>query len=124
MAVISLSITLAHPYFTRESLDNAQASERFLCHTQDAPPERLHGQAITLEHTPHTPHNKACYRQENEDKERELPANENHATQVDDNHDWVLQHKVKATHNRVLHFGHVARYTGQHIALTLTREIA
>ena len=67
-------------------------------------------------------HHIARHRQEDQDEQRQLPTDGNHAGQVDQDQDRILEQHVKRAHDRGLDLVHITRHPCDDIPLSLLRE--
>ena len=123
-ALVAPLEALGHVALGAEGLDDTQPAEGLLDLADELAPQRLRLEAIALEALAHTPHNEARQWQDEEDEEREAPAQDEHTAEVDDDEDGVLQQQVEGAHHRVLHLADVPRDACQHITLALFAEEA
>ena len=105
-----------------ESLDDAQSAQRLFDLAHQSAPLLLPFEGLTLQLLPHLPHHIAGKRQEDKDKQGELPTDSNHADEVNRNEDGVFEEHVERAHHRGFDFVHVARDAGQDVALPLLGE--
>ena len=126
LAVLLVGVTeaLINELLCGEGLDDTQPAERLLDLTDELPPLVLRLEAGALERLPYASHDEARDGQDEEDEEGELPADDEHRAEVDEDEDRVLQKEIERTHHGILHLPDVPRDTGQHVALALFAEEA
>ena len=126
LAVLLVGVTeaLIDELLRGEGLDDTQPAECLLDLTDELPPLVLRLEAGALERLPYAPHDEARDGQDEEDEEGELPADDEHRAEVDEDEDRVLQKEIERTHHGVLHLPDVPRDTSQHVTLALFAEEA
>ena len=85
-------------------------------------PLLLPDQRSAFQPFPNASHHQSCYGQEDEHKECQLPADDNHHAEAHDNHNRVFEHHVERCHDGILHFRHVARHASHNVAFALAGE--
>ena len=122
--LVGVTETLINELFRGEGLDDTQPAERLLNLTDELPPLVLRLEAGALERLPYASHDEARDGQDEEDEEGELPADDEHRAEVDEDEDRIFQKEVERTHHGVLHLPDVTRDTGQYVTLALFAEEA
>ena len=107
-----------------ERLDDAQPTERLLDLTHQRPPLCLPHERLALELLTHLTHRIASHGQEDEDESCQLPTDQEHGREVNQNEDGILEQHVERTHDRGLNLVHVARDARQDVAFALLGEEA
>ncbi len=105
-----------------ESFDDAQASERFFYIAHDYAPLVLALQRFPFQLFTDAAHDRAGNWQQNQYKNRKLPADGNHHTETHENHDGILEEHVERRHYGVLHLGHVSAHACYDITLAFGSE--
>ena len=107
-----------------KSLDHAQSAKGLLYLREQVGSLLLSQSGCALQRPTDTSDKKTYQREQKEHKHSQLPREEKERSQVDDNHQRVLEDDVQRGHNRCLHLVDIVGHTRHNIPLLLFGEEA